>query len=174
MADHSQASSVGEPSQHREKQQMSCNIGQKNTRVLAAALSTLAKIGFDLLIEADESGLTLRALNDSQSAFLSIGLSGRGGENAGFFERYLAPDENLKVKLTSKFLLHAFRSLKQVLSLQLSFDNDTATPSLKFEFSCEQGIKKTHCFQVTECEILQAVFPGLENQEIMKNQEFDV
>jgi hypothetical protein len=138
---------------------MVCDIGQKNTRVLAAALTTLSKIGFDLFIEADSEKVTMRALNNSQSAFLAITMKARSGDGAGFFDHYKPPEENLRIKLTGEFLLDAFRSLKQVLSLQMSYDDSTATPCLQFEFSCEQGIRKTHRFEVTvETQTVEARF----------------
>jgi hypothetical protein len=44
-------------------------IGQRCLRAFASAIQCLSRIGKDLYIEADAAHLTLRALNDSKSAF---------------------------------------------------------------------------------------------------------
>ena len=69
-------------------------IDQEHLKHFASLLYLLQKIGKEVVIEAEGDVLTLRSLNDSKSAFLSIEV------RPGFFKEYLA--SSLACKLLVK------------------------------------------------------------------------
>lgn len=80
--------------------------------VLAKVIHSFARIGIELYVKADAlSGLSLRTVNMTKSAFASINF------NLDFFSSFVAksknPDDN-QCKLSMKSCLGVFRNMKQV------------------------------------------------------------
>ncbi|XP_030339605.1 cell cycle checkpoint control protein RAD9A [Strigops habroptila] len=138
---------------------MKCIIGGGNVKVLGRAVYSLSRIGEELYLEPTESGLSLRAINSSRSAFASFLFAPL------FFQRYEAggPQPNTELfrcKVLMKSFLGVFRSLPSLektaekclilLKPQLS--------RLVVQLHCKYGVTKTHNLMFQECERLQAVF----------------
>ena len=140
----------------------------------------MGKFG-DVFFEADDNSFTLRALNDSKSAFSAFAF-----DRGTFFDEYACglPDGSpVSCKLMIKPIQHVLRGLKRVLSLRI-YLNDAARegeeedergdtqgsgwereataprgePRIIFDMQCEWGMLKRHHFQLQDCEIVHAVF----------------
>ncbi|NXE99280.1 RAD9A protein, partial [Menura novaehollandiae] len=119
----------------------------------------LSRIGDELYLEPTESGLSLRAVNSSRSAFASF-LFG-----PLFFQLYepgsTGPDTELfRCKVHMKSFLGVFRSLP---SLEKSVGKclillKPRASRLVLQLHCKYGVIKTHNLAFQECERLQAVF----------------
>ncbi|NXC09736.1 RAD9A protein, partial [Orthonyx spaldingii] len=119
----------------------------------------LSRIGDELYLEPSESGLSLRAVNSSRSAFASF-LFG-----PLFFQLYepgaAGPDTELfRCKVHMKSFLGVFRSLP---SLEKSVGKclillKPRASRLVLQLHCKHGVTKTHNLAFQECERLQAVF----------------
>ncbi|NXG22326.1 RAD9A protein, partial [Grallaria varia] len=119
----------------------------------------LSRIGDELYLEPTESGLSLRAVNSSRSAFASFLFAPL------FFQLYEpggpAPDtERFRCKVHMKSFLGVFRSLP---SLEKSVGKclillKPRASRLILQLHCKYGVTKTHNLAFQECEQLQAVF----------------
>lgn len=134
-----------------QQHNMDCVIPAHNIRIFNSAVSSLCKIGKELLIEfSPQEGLTLRSLNDAKSAFSSFKFE------VGFFERCSSPvaasatnnktnrsrhtrifgednDNNGEEKYMARVLLKTIaavlRSRRGVQSLRLRSSNSHSTHS---------------------------------------------
>ncbi|NWV71327.1 RAD9A protein, partial [Malurus elegans] len=119
----------------------------------------LSRIGDELYLEPTESGLSLRAVNSSRSAFASFLFAPL------FFELYepgiAGPNTELfRCKVHMKSFLGVFRSLP---SLEKSVGKclillKPRASRLVLQLHCKYGVTKTHNLAFQECERLQAVF----------------
>ncbi|NXU38056.1 RAD9A protein, partial [Drymodes brunneopygia] len=119
----------------------------------------LSRIGDELYLEPTESGLSLRAVNSSRSAFASFLFAPL------FFQLYepgsAGPDTELfRCKVHMKSFLGIFRSLP---SLEKSVGKclillKPRASRLVLQLHCKYGVTKTHNLAFQECERLQAVF----------------
>ncbi|NWW69220.1 RAD9A protein, partial [Ifrita kowaldi] len=119
----------------------------------------LSRIGDELYLEPTESGLSLRAVNSSRSAFASFLFAPL------FFQLYepgsAGPDTELfRCKVHMKSFLGVFRSLP---SLEKSVGKclillKPRASRLVLQLHCKYGVTKTHNLAFQECERLQAVF----------------
>ncbi|NWV72547.1 RAD9A protein, partial [Dasyornis broadbenti] len=119
----------------------------------------LSRIGDELYLEPTESGLSLRAVNSSRSAFASFLFAPL------FFQQYepgsTGPDAELfRCKVHMKSFLGIFRSLP---SLEKSVGKclillKPHANRLVLQLHCKYGVTKTHNLAFQECERLQAVF----------------
>ncbi|XP_057233308.1 cell cycle checkpoint control protein RAD9A [Malurus melanocephalus] len=138
---------------------MRCVIAGGNVKVLGRAVHSLSRIGDELYLEPTESGLSLRAVNSSRSAFASFLFAPL------FFELYepgiAGPDtEVFRCKVHMKSFLSVFRSLP---SLEKSVGKclillKPRASRLVLQLHCKYGVTKTHNLAFQECERLQAVF----------------
>ncbi|NXV86868.1 RAD9A protein, partial [Calonectris borealis] len=119
----------------------------------------LSRIGDELYLEPTESGLSLRTVNSSRSAFASFLFAPL------FFQRYETggpqPDgELLRCKVLMKSFLSVFRSLpsleKTVWKCLILLKPRASR--LVVQLHCKYGVTKTHNLAFQECERLQAIF----------------
>ncbi|KAM7035180.1 cell cycle checkpoint control protein RAD9A [Acridotheres tristis] len=138
---------------------MKCVIAGGNVKVLGRAVHSLSRIGDELYLEPTESGLSLRAVNSSRSAFASFLFAPL------FFQLYepgsAGPDTELfRCKVHMKSFLGIFRSLpsleKSVGKCLILFKPRASR--LVLQLHCKYGVTKTHNLAFQECERLQAVF----------------
>ncbi|NXV11949.1 RAD9A protein, partial [Cepphus grylle] len=119
----------------------------------------LSRIGDELYLEPTESGLSLRAVNSSRSAFASFLFA------PFFFQRYeaggpQADTELFRCKVLMKSFLGVFRSLpslEKTVGKCLILLKPQAS-RLVVQLHCKYGVTKTHNLAFQECERLQAVF----------------
>lgn len=92
--------------------QINCYSIQFFFSVLAKAVHSFARIGCELYLEADSnSGLSLRTVNMTKSAFASISF------NQDFFSSFIVKSKNIEdnqCKLSMKSCVGVFRNMKQV------------------------------------------------------------
>ncbi|NWX38706.1 RAD9A protein, partial [Notiomystis cincta] len=119
----------------------------------------LSRTGDELYLEPTESGLSLRAVNSSRSAFASFLFA------PFFFQLYepgsTGPDtEVFRCKVHMKSFLGVFRSLpsleKMVWKCLILLKPHASC--LVLQLHCKYGVTKTHNLAFQECERLQAVF----------------
>ena len=121
---------------------MEAVVAGRDLRPFLSSLQCLGKAGDDLFFEADDEKITMRALNSSQSAFLSVTLTANDEcPGRGFFKTYKPPEGTLKCKLLTKVVLNSFRSLKGVKELSLLYDTES-NHLLIFRFVCDHGRSK--------------------------------
>lgn len=138
---------------------MKCIVTGGNIKVLGRAVHSLSRIGDELYLEPTESGLSLRAVNSSRSAFASFLFAPL------FFQLYepggRQPDRELvRCKVLMKSFLGIFRSLpslEKTVGKCLILLKPRAN-RLVVQLHCKYGVTKTHNLAFQECELLQAVF----------------
>ncbi|KAM8807361.1 cell cycle checkpoint control protein RAD9A [Eudromia elegans] len=138
---------------------MRCAVTGGNVKVLGKAVHALSRIGDELYLEATESGLSLRAVNASRSAFASFLFAPL------FFQLYEpgSPPRSgppLRCKVLMKSFLGVFRSLP---SLEKTVGRclvllKPQAGRLVVQLHCKHGVTRTHNLAFQECERLQAVF----------------
>ncbi|NXH09191.1 RAD9A protein, partial [Bucco capensis] len=115
----------------------------------------LSRIGDELYLEPTESGLSLRAVNSSRSAFASFLFAPL------FFQLYEAGDpQPFRCKVLMKSFLGVFRSLpslEKTVGKCLILLKPQAN-RLILQLHCKYGVTKTHNLAFQESERLQAVF----------------
>uniref|UniRef100_A0A8C6ZXL4 Cell cycle checkpoint control protein RAD9A n=1 Tax=Nothoprocta perdicaria TaxID=30464 RepID=A0A8C6ZXL4_NOTPE len=161
---------------------MRCVVTGGNVKVLGKAVHALSRIGDELYLEATESGLSLRAVNASRSAFASFLFAPL------FFQQYErgSPSRGgqpLRCKVLMKSFLGVFRSLPALektvgkcllvlrppagrLVVQLHCkhgERRAGGPGGRVGRPAEPlprapGVTRTHSLASQECERLQAVF----------------
>ncbi|XP_074442554.1 cell cycle checkpoint control protein RAD9A isoform X1 [Larus michahellis] len=138
---------------------MKCIVAGGNVKVFGRAVHSLSRIGDELYLEPTESGLSLRAVNSSRSAFASFLFAPL------FFQRYeagstQADTELFRCKVLMKSFLGVFRSLpslEKTVGKCLILLKPQAS-RLVVQLHCKYGVTKTHNLAFQECERLQAVF----------------
>ncbi|XP_071497453.1 cell cycle checkpoint control protein RAD9B-like [Diadema antillarum] len=144
---------------------MKCIIPGSNVKVFGRAVHCLSKVGDDLYMEPLDTGLALRAVNSSRSAYSCFLFS------PNFFLRFddgsasasqssQTGGETTRWRITMKSCLAVFKSL---YSLEKNVDRcnislDTQECRLVFQLHCRHGIVKTYNLVYQETETLQAVF----------------
>ncbi|KAM6308854.1 cell cycle checkpoint control protein RAD9A [Aegotheles albertisi] len=136
---------------------MKCVITGGNVKVLGRAVHALSRTGDELCLEPSESGLSLRTVNSSRSAFASFLFAPL------FFQRYDAggPQPELcRCKVLMKSFLGVFRSLpsleKSVWKCLILLS--PGAERLVLQLHCKYGVTKTHNLALQQCQRLQAVF----------------
>ena len=131
---------------------MKCIIAGPNVKILGKAIHTLAKIGDELYLESLESGLAVRTVNNSRSAF--AGFTFPPSFFLQYDERYTSNSHadnddasaSFKGKLAVRSVLFVFKRLadmdKSVERCVLTAD--AADSRVVFTFHCKYGIVKTH------------------------------
>ncbi|XP_074740742.1 cell cycle checkpoint control protein RAD9A isoform X1 [Strix uralensis] len=138
---------------------MKCIVAGGNVKVLGRAVHSLSRIGDELYLEPTDSGLSLRTVNSSRSAFASFLFAPL------FFQLYEVggppPDRELfRCKVLMKSFLGVFRSLpslEKTVGKCLILLKPRAS-RLVVQLHCKYGVTKTHNLAFQECERLQAVF----------------
>ncbi|KAJ6646896.1 Cell cycle checkpoint control protein RAD9A, partial [Pseudolycoriella hygida] len=134
---------------------MKCSLSGQNTRVLAKAVNSFSRIGSELYLEANQNGLTLRTVNDSQTAFSVMNFE------TGFFtdfkiDRSDSHEFGNKCKVSMKSCLGVFKNMRQVEKCQISLN--VKTSKLLIKFICLFDTIKTHNVSILEQESLNAVY----------------
>ncbi|NXP73491.1 RAD9A protein, partial [Ramphastos sulfuratus] len=115
----------------------------------------LSRIGDELYLEPTDSGLSLRSVNSSRSAFASFLFAPL------FFQLYqLGEPQPFRCKVLMKSFLGVFRSLpslEKTVGKCLILLKPSAN-RLVLQLHCKYGVTKTHNLAFQECERLQAVF----------------
>ncbi|XP_074642769.1 cell cycle checkpoint control protein RAD9A-like isoform X2 [Tubulanus polymorphus] len=150
---------------------MKCIIPGNNVKVFGRAIHSLSKIGEELYLEPLETGLSVRTVNSSRSAYACFFFS------PTFFHHYNDgnnenSDEIFKCKFTMKSCLTVFRSLS---TIEKSVDRckivlDSAENRMVFQLYCHHGIVKTHNLTYIECESLEAVFSKDRSKNVLTAQ----
>ncbi|XP_061855887.1 cell cycle checkpoint control protein RAD9A [Colius striatus] len=138
---------------------MKCVVTGGNVKVLGQAVHSLSRIGDELYLEPTDSGLSLRTVNSSRSAFASFLFAPL------FFQLYErgaphTPRELSRCKVHMKSFLGVFRSLpwlEKTVGKCLMLLRPQAG-RLVVQLHCKYGVTKTHNLRFQECERLQAVF----------------
>ncbi|KAK6468619.1 cell cycle checkpoint control protein RAD9A isoform X1 [Huso huso] len=140
---------------------MRCVVATSNVKVLGKAVHSLSRIGDELYFEPLSSGLALRCVNSSRSAygcFLFTPL---------FFQHYDsgAPpggleDSGFRCKMGMKSVQTVFKSLSSLDKTveKCEIDLNPGGNRLVFQLHCKYGITKTHNLSFQESESLQPVF----------------
>ncbi|XP_002130648.2 cell cycle checkpoint control protein RAD9A [Ciona intestinalis] len=144
---------------------MKCVLPGANVKLFAKAIHCLAKLGHYVYFEPLDTGLALKTVNSSRSAYVSILFMKPMFQvyNAGSDVDLTVDDDNLPIsrcKVALKTLLQVFKSLanieRSVETCDINLDGDECR--LVFQLKCKHGITKTHHLTFQECESLQAVF----------------
>ncbi|KAM6321833.1 cell cycle checkpoint control protein RAD9A [Podargus strigoides] len=138
---------------------MKCIVSGSNVKVLGRAVHSLSRIGDELYLEPTESGLSLRTVNSSRSAFASFLFAPL------FFQLYepggsQPPSDLFPCKVLMKSFLGVFRSLpslEKTVGKCLILLKPRAN-RLVVQLHCKYGVTKTHNLTFQECERLQAVY----------------
>ncbi|XP_039623472.1 cell cycle checkpoint control protein RAD9A [Polypterus senegalus] len=149
---------------------MKCVVAGSNVKVLGKAVHSLSRIGDELYFEPVESGLALRTVNLSRSAYACFLF------NPLFFQQYDAEapkeDSQFRCKIAMKSVQAIFKSLSTLEKTveKCRIDLNLERSRLVFQLLCKYGITKTHKLSFQECESLQAVFAKEECLAILKAQ----
>ena len=146
---------------------MKCIVAGPNVKILGKAIHTLAKIGDELYLESLESGLAVRTVNASRSAFAGftfppsffLEYDERGTINNNTIHSNNDDDgdnSTFKGKLAVRSVLFVFKRLadmdKSVERCLLTADSTSSR--VVFTFHCKYGIVKTHKLAFIESETL--------------------
>ncbi|XP_045625079.1 cell cycle checkpoint control protein RAD9A-like [Procambarus clarkii] len=142
---------------------MKCIVPGVNIKVFGRVMHSMAKIGDELYVEPDSTGVIFRTVNSSRSAFASFHFGsgffthfdeGLGGQQSN------AGDEIVKCKVAMKAFINVLKSIavleKTVERCKLTLDGDDA--KLGLQLTCRHGIVKSCSLPFIECETLQAVY----------------
>jgi hypothetical protein len=168
------SSHTAESSEHGQRPmtcRFECSISApSNLRTLSACVQALSKHGKELLMEAAPSSLTLRCINEGQTAFCSYEF------RAPFFDAIAqaadaaAPATDAAApataaagpptccKLPIKSCLAVFRTLRAIERLVISLVAANAEHVVVFCAHCKHGIVKTHKFHYEEVPVIDADF----------------
>ncbi|CAM6093463.1 unnamed protein product [Calypogeia fissa] len=117
---------------------MECFLSGNQIKCLNRALTCLAKIGNELLIEAVPDKLILRTLNSSRSCFLSITFK------VQFFDAYHVNERRAQCSVLLKSACTVFRtSPANIDCLSISLANQDAS-KLLWTLDCPNGVRKTY------------------------------
>ncbi|XP_065087591.1 cell cycle checkpoint control protein RAD9A [Ochlerotatus camptorhynchus] len=132
---------------------MNCIITGRNMKILARTVNFFSKIGNELYLEALPTGLSLKAINSINTAYVMANfstkyfISFRQGANDRFEEN------NCKVSI--KPMLKIFKRLAtiQVCKIWLQVDRK----KIIFQFQCKSDILKTHIIPLLEHEHINSL-----------------
>ncbi|PAA86136.1 hypothetical protein BOX15_Mlig006463g1, partial [Macrostomum lignano] len=130
-------------------------------KLFVRALNSLARLGDELYLEFDTTGVLAKTVNSGRSAYAEFAFQPE------FFHRHCLadasdrPEESLRCKIPVKAYRQTFRSLghidRSVERCRIELDGPARR--LTVQFQCRMGISKLHQLYVLECECLQAVVP---------------
>lgn len=123
-----------------------------NFKNFNAILHLLSKVGKELVIEVEENSLTLRALNDSKSAFASAELS------IDFFSKFDWTGVSWSGKLSFKPVLQALKNARSITQISLRSEHDDTEHHVIFELRNSNGVIRTHKFLYQDCDVISALF----------------
>ncbi|XP_045134586.1 cell cycle checkpoint control protein RAD9A-like isoform X1 [Portunus trituberculatus] len=142
---------------------MKCTIGTTNVKDFGRAIHALAKVGEELYIEPNQSGVSFRTISSSRSAFFSYNFgnsfftfydSGLGGQTP------TSGEDAFRCKVAMKAVLNIFKGIhnleRTVQRCKLTLKWEDA--KLVIQLTCHYGIVKTHNLSFIECDALQAVY----------------
>lgn len=132
---------------------MNCIITGRNMKILARTVNFFSKIGTELYLEALPTGLSLKAINSINTAYvmsnfsLKYFISFRQGANDRF-------EEN-NCKISIKPMLKIFKRLAtiQICKIWLQVDRK----KIIFQFQCKSDILKTHIIPLLEHEHINSL-----------------
>ncbi|XP_062560978.1 cell cycle checkpoint control protein RAD9A [Armigeres subalbatus] len=132
---------------------MNCIITGRNMKILARTVNFFSRIGNELYLEALPTGLSLKAINSINTAYvmanfsLKYFISFRQGANDRFEEN------NCKVSI--KPMLKIFKRLAtiQICKIWLQVDRK----KIIFQFQCKSDILKTHIIPLLEHEHINSL-----------------
>lgn len=115
--------------------------------VIAKSIQSLAKIGPDLCVEADENGIQFRTFNPSKSAMATIRFQ------RIFFETYhLKETDNNYCKVSMKAILTVFKNMRQVERCEIRLLTEQS--KLQVQFTCRLETMKNALIAVVDDENL--------------------
>uniref|UniRef100_U5EFB3 Putative dna repair protein rad9 n=1 Tax=Corethrella appendiculata TaxID=1370023 RepID=U5EFB3_9DIPT len=129
---------------------MNCLIAGNNVKFLARTINFFSKIGDEVYFEATTSGLSLKVLNSSKTAFSIASFPSkyfiefnRGTSQTNDFE-----ENNCKVSI--KPLLKIFKNIHQILTCKVVLNVEKS--KIIFHFKCKLSVHKTHIINLLEYE----------------------
>ncbi|XP_063675317.1 cell cycle checkpoint control protein RAD9A-like [Bolinopsis microptera] len=136
---------------------MNCTAPGRHIKVFGKAILCLAKVGEEIYFEGEASGLAVRTVNLSRSAYGSFLFQ------TSFFSKFSLQSQNsgeLRCKVSARSCLSIFKNLA---SLEKSVDTFTielkfVEGELVFSLNHRHGIKKQFNLTFQECEGLSAIF----------------
>ncbi|CAM9506431.1 unnamed protein product [Bubo scandiacus] len=114
---------------------MKCIVAGGNVKVLGRAVHSLSRIWDELYLEPTDSGLSLRTVNSSRSAFASFLFAPL------FFQLYEVGGPPPRQR-----------------ALPMQSPDEVLPGRLVVQLHCKYGVTKTHNLAFQECERLQAIF----------------
>lgn len=151
---------------------MKCTAPGRNIKVFGKAILCLAKIGEDIYFEGEASGLAVRTVNLSRSAYGSFSFQ------TSFFSKFSLQSQNsieLRCKVTSRSCLSIFKNLVTLEKSVENFSIELKFREGEFVFTLlhKTGIKKQYNLTFQECEGLSAIFNKNSSViHIVSNQKF--
>jgi len=133
---------------------------QKHIRTFSAAVASLARVGKTLTLEWRDDELILRALTDSQNAFVAFHFK------ASFFESVTEPSSLpaadaravTKTKFSARVLAAATGRPRGVARLQAYFARSDAEHVFVLRAELRTGLARTHTLTFEDAQILQPLF----------------
>ncbi|XP_023293349.2 cell cycle checkpoint control protein RAD9A [Lucilia cuprina] len=126
---------------------MKCSLEGMNAKAIAKSIQSLAKIGSDLCVEADENGLQFRTFNPSKSAMATIRFQ------RIFFETYSLEESGVNYcKVCMKAILAVFKNMRHVERCEIRLLADQL--KLQVQFKCSLETMKNALISVVDDEIL--------------------
>jgi len=126
-------------------------LDKASIRPFGSVTQFLGKVGQYIFIEIDEGDCTFRSISDSNQCF------GSCTYDRAFFGKFVPPKAPIRCKISVKCFIAAFRNLRHVTSIELSFSKGVES-TLLFKLFSQMGIVKKYKFCIEQCEILEAVF----------------
>ena len=131
-----------------------CRLGIDKTsiRTFGNVTQFLGKVGPNIFIEVAEHSCIFRSLTDSNQSFGCCKL------DREFFNLYESPSNTIRCKLPVKCFIAAFKNLKNVTDMELTFMKGRVESVLVFKLQSIMGIVKNYKFCIEECDIMEALF----------------
>mmetsp|Transcript_39755 Transcript_39755/g.84719 ORF Transcript_39755/g.84719 Transcript_39755/m.84719 type:complete len:503 (-) Transcript_39755:240-1748(-) len=127
----------------------------QNLRNLSRMLACLDRFGKELFLEVVEGQVSLRTLNQAQSAFVVFTL------REDFFSEFIIePNASASVKLHLKNVVSIFRSVQHVekLWIQLDCSGDESQNHMRVLHECTNGLRKKFDLAFEEVTSMNAVY----------------
>ncbi|XP_054006441.1 cell cycle checkpoint control protein RAD9A isoform X1 [Hylaeus anthracinus] len=137
---------------------MKCVIPGVNVKILAKAIHALARIGDEMYIEPQETGISFRTVNMANSAYADFTMF------QNYFSCYeygdLQKNDALKCKISMRSAMTVFKAPnvidKQVETCHIRLQPDAS--EIFFILKYKNSITKTHLLPILDCEVLQTAY----------------
>ena len=132
--------------------QVQCCVVE-NLRNLSRMLMCLDRVGKELFLEVSDRHVSLRTLNQAQSAFVTFTLK------ETFFSDFIVEDDvTASVKLHLKNMVSVFRSVQHVDKLWLQLACQGTEQYMRVQHECSNGMRKKFDLALEEVEPMNAVY----------------